>query len=158
MLSISTILLPKASHMIARANYEGLKYDLKRMLMLAICLTTLGVVILEIFTSQIIEIYLKKDFSETIMIIKIIAIGIVPYVVYILLRSVIDAGYIKAINAINIVAALLFFIIGASLILLFDKNYIYIVGIFTMAIYVLGILSFIATRNIFKRNNHCQSS
>jgi O-antigen/teichoic acid export membrane protein len=155
---ISTILLPKASHMIARANYEGLKYDLKRMLMLAICLTTLGVVILEIFTAQIIEIYLKKDFSETIMIIRVIAIGIVPYVVYIILRSVIDAGYIKPINAINIVIAVLFFIMGASLILLFDRNYIYIVGIFTMAIWVLGALSLIATFHIFKRNNHCQSS
>jgi len=155
---ISTILLPKASHMIAKADYEGLKYDLKRMLIFAICLTTLGVMVLEIFTAQIIEIYLKKDFSETINIIRIIAIGIVPYVVYILLRSVIDAGYIKPINAINIVIAVLFFIMGATLILLFDRNYIYIVGVFTMAVWVLGALSLVATVNMFKRNNHCQPS
>lgn len=155
---ISTILLPKASYMIARANYKGLKYDLKRMLISAICLTALGVVILEIFTDQIIRIYLKENFTETIMIIKIIAIGIIPYVIYIILRSVIDANYVKPINAINIVIAFLFFIISVSLILLFYKNYIYIVGIFTIAIYVLGMLSLIEIRNIFKRNNHCQSS
>ncbi len=155
---ISTILLPKASHMIARANYKGLKYDLKRMLISAICLTALGVMILEIFTDQIIGIYLKENFTETIMIIKIIAIGIIPYVIYIILRSVIDANYVKPINAINIVITFLFFIISVSLILLFNKNYIYIVGIFTIAIYVLGMLSLIEIRNIFKRNNHCQSS
>lgn len=157
---ISTILLPKASHMIAKKNYEGLKHDLKRMLILAICLTTMGVTVLEVFTTQIIKIYLKNDFRETVMIIKILAIGIIPYVVYILLRSVIDAEYIKPINAINLVAALLFFIIGTSLILLFDIDYyhFYIAGIFTTAIYILGILSLIATCNIFKRNSLCPSS
>ena len=157
---ISTILLPKASHMIAKKNYAGLKYDLKRMLIFAICLTTLGVVVLEIFTAQIIRIYLKNDFLETVMIIKILAIGIIPYVIYILLRSVIDAEYIKPINAINLVAALLFFIIGTSLILLLnlDHFYFYIAGIFTTSIYILGILSLIATYSIFKRNNTCPSS
>lgn len=155
---ISTILLPKASHMIARSDYEGLKYDLRRMLILAICLTALGVVILEVFTDQIIEIYLKKNYFETIMIVRVIAIGIVPYVVYILLRSIIDAGYAKPINAINIIIAGLIFLIGSSLILLFEKNYIYIIVIFTVAACILGMLSLFATRNIFKRNNHCQSS
>lgn len=154
---ISTILLPKASHMIAKSDYNALKYDLKRMLIFAICLTTLGVVILEIFTAQLIEIYLKKDFFETIVIVKIIAIAVIPYVVYILLRSIIDAGYVKPINAINMIISNLFFIIGAATILLFERNYIYIVALFTMAIWILGALSLFATHNIFKRNNHCQS-
>lgn len=155
---ISTILLPKASHMIARANYEGLKYDLKRMLMSAICLTTLGVVILEIFTSQLIEIYLKKNFFETIMIVRVFAIGIVPYVVYIVLRSIIDANYVKPINVINMIVSLLFFITGVLLIVLFKMNYIYIVGIFVISIYVLGMLSLFVTRTIFRRKSYCQSS
>ena len=107
---------------------------------------------------KLLDLFDQKISVKNIIIIRVIAIGIVPYVVYILLRSVIDAGYIKPINAINTVAALLFFIIGASLTLLFDTNYIYVVGIFTMSIWVLGLLSLIATRNIFKRNNHCQAS
>ncbi|MDL2122045.1 MAG: hypothetical protein LWX51_02955 [Deltaproteobacteria bacterium] len=155
---ISTILLPKASHMIARADYEGLKYDLKRMLIFAICLTTLGVMILEIFTDQLIEIYLKENFFETIMIVRVIAIGIVPYAVYILLRSIIDASYVRPINAINIVISLFLFIIGVLLVVLFKMNYIYIVGIFVISIYVLGILSLFVVRTIFKRNKSCLSS
>ena len=142
------IMLPQTAHMFSNNKLEPLKGYVNKILKIALGLTALGLVIFEIFAPQIIKIYLGSAFLELVLVARIILLGSLGYTVYITMRSIIDAYYVKAMNTKNIIISLLAFIL-LTLYLFFIHNYIYLSISFTVTMFLLGILTIYDIKKIF---------
>lgn len=146
---ISIILLPKASQMISRGEFSELRVHVFKIIKLSSALSILITIILEIFTEPIIRLYLGGTFAETVPIVRIVMLGALPYVLYICIRSVLDAFYEKAVNTVNLLIAFTAFV-GFSLAVQFSSNDPqYILFAFVIGLYILGALSLLGIRRIF---------
>lgn len=151
---IGLILLPKASQIIANKDFKLLGYYIRKILKTTFFLTALGVVFFEVFASEIINLYLGRTFSDLVLPTRIIMIAGLAYTVYVSMRSIIDAYYVKAINTLNIFLSLLLFLLLSGIVVLFIKNYIYIVCSFVIALFSLGSLTLLEIRKLLARKNN----
>ncbi|MEW5766780.1 MAG: hypothetical protein AB1797_04025 [bacterium] len=145
---IGIILLPKASQLIASKDVNLLKDYVNKILRITLSLTIVGIIIFEILADRIINLYLGRNFFDIVLVVRIIMVASIAYAVYISMRSIIDAYYVKAINIINIILCLLLFLGLSAIAVLFITGYIYIVYCFVIALFLLGILTLIETRKL----------
>jgi O-antigen/teichoic acid export membrane protein len=99
---LGLILLPKASRLVANKDFKILKTYIIKILKITFILTVLGIVFFEIFADKIILIYLDTLNYDLLIITRIIIIASICYTIYVAMRSIIDAYYVKAINTKNI--------------------------------------------------------
>jgi hypothetical protein len=92
--------------------------------------------------------FLDKSLLKHIEIMKYFLIAIPPYVIFVLLRSVIDGTKIKAYNSVNLIIALLVFVVFGLTALVNNSIYTIIFGIIA-AYFTLGLLSLIRVFKIF---------
>ena len=144
------VFLPKASQLIAGKDMEKLKEYILKLAGLTILLTLSGLIVFEVFANVIIKVYLGKTFGELVVIARIIMLGCLAYTLYVSLRSILDAYYIKAVNAVNIVIALAFFLIASGLGYMLHASYMVLVCVFTGALYLLGLLTLFEIRKLLK--------
>jgi O-antigen/teichoic acid export membrane protein len=145
---IGLILLPKASQLIAKGDAMLLKYHIIKILKITSVLTLIGVIFFEIFADKIIYFYLGKSFADTVLMTKIIMLASLPYAIFVVMRSVIDAYYKKALNTLNVFISLAIFLI-ASLIVFWAKwSYICLIGTFVLAMFILGALTILNIKKI----------
>lgn len=147
---LGLILLPKASQIIAEKKIIILKSYVKKIFNILIFITLSGIIIFLLFGDKIISIYLGKGFSDIVKVTKIITLAIAGYAIYVSMRSIIDAYYVKAVNTINILIALSFFLIYGVITKLLKLNYIILVLGFIMAIYILCSLTLIEIKKILR--------
>jgi len=138
---LGLILLPKASQLFANNDFKTLKYYIMKILKVTFILTILGVAFFEIFADKIIALYLGNFPSDLVMIARLIVIASLGYTIYVAMRSIIDAYYVKAINTKNIFISLMFFLTMSILTTLVSKSYMFLVGSLVFSIFLLGILS-----------------
>jgi O-antigen/teichoic acid export membrane protein len=143
---LSVILLPEASVMISQKKYSELKIKTKRILLFTFLITLFGIALVEIFASELLTIYLGKSNIELEKIVKIVIIGSIGYTVFIVLRSIIDAYYTKAINAINITIC---FGIFAILGYIYSSNVNMLIIVFSICMILLAITIYSVSK-IFK--------
>ena len=94
-----------------------------------------------IWSKFLVMVWLGPDYLESVTIMRILIISLAPYLAYVLLRSVIDAVEIKAVNALNLFIALGVGILLA-LIMAFSGMGVTGLAIGTMTgFFVLGILT-----------------
>ncbi|HQE66780.1 MAG TPA: hypothetical protein PLE05_08090 [Bacillota bacterium] len=141
------VLLPKASQLIASNNVAQLKEYILKLASFTFFLTAFGLIVFQVFADFIIKVYLGESFSELIVIARIFMLGSLATSFYVSMRSILDAYYTKAVNTINIIIALLFFLISTGFMYVLNGTYIALVGGFVAALYVLGALTF---REIYK--------
>lgn len=151
---VGLVLLPKASQIIASKDLKLLKHYVSKLLKITFLLTALGVIIFELFAGQIISLYLGKSFSDIVLITRIIMIAALAYTVFVSLRSIIDAYYVKAMNTINILLSLLLFLALSGIAVLVLKGYIYLIASLVIALFLLGSLTLLETSKILKREDH----
>jgi O-antigen/teichoic acid export membrane protein len=149
---IGVVLLPHASQMVANMEIAELKRYVQKILKISLSLVLLGVVLFEVFADTIIEIYLGSHFLEMATVARMIAIGAVPYTIFVTMRSVIDSYHVKALNTKNILISLLIFFVCGGLTVRLSGSYKYLIVEFVVALFVLGVLTLIDVRNIFVRN------
>jgi O-antigen/teichoic acid export membrane protein len=147
---LGLILLPKASQLIANKDFKILKTYIIKILKITFILTVLGIVFFEIFADKIILIYLGTLNSDLLIITRIIIIASIGYTIYVAMRSIIDAYYVKAINTKNIFISLIFFLIVSFGTILVKNSYIFIVMNFVVSIILLGILTLIELKKVLK--------
>ncbi len=148
---IDLIFLPKASQMIGTMNFRLLKLYIRKILKFTFLLTLSGVLFFEIFADEIISLYLGKSFSDLVLITRIIFFGSLFYNIYVSMRSIIDAYYVKSINTLNVLLSLLLFLLLTIVVSLFVKNYICIVLSFNLALFFLCCLTLLQIRNLIKK-------
>ncbi|CAN5411686.1 hypothetical protein BH09BAC5_BH09BAC5_07150 [soil metagenome] len=147
---ICLMLLPKASEVIVKKDFVLLKKLTNRITFWTIGLTVFGLIVAELFTEPIIKIYLGESFTELVFIVRIILLASIGYTLYISLRSILDAYYVKAINTKNIFISFVFFMIGAFAVYYSGSSFEYMLYGFIAAMLLLGALTFVETYRIFK--------
>jgi len=151
---IGLILLPKASQIIARKDFKLLNHYILKMFKIVLFITVIGVIFFEVFADKIINLYLGKSFSNIVLVARIIMVGSLPYTVYVSMRSILDAYYVRAVNTANIFAALLLFLLLSGAVALSEIGYVYLVVCSTVAVFLLGVLTMLEIRKIMKQGSH----
>ncbi|OFX21248.1 MAG: hypothetical protein A2033_11080 [Bacteroidetes bacterium GWA2_31_9] len=146
---ICLILLPKASRAIANKDYHLLKTYVKNITILTLVATSFGMIIIEIFANKFIDLYLGNIYDELVLCVRITIIASIGYTVYISLRSILDAYYVKAVNTKNIIISFLFFI-AFSLFYYIWIDYKVILYSFVLAMLILGSLTYYETKKVLK--------
>ena len=131
---IGLVLLPKASKMVAQKEFPLLKEHLIKLLKVSLGVTAIAVIIFELFAPDIIRLYLGEGFEGAVNIFRVILIGTLPYTAYIVLRSSLDAVYVRPKNVKNILLALSFFL----LISLVTSSSFYVIISLCGGLFILG--------------------
>ena len=151
---IGLIFLPKASQIIASKDLEVLKHYISKILKITILLTTSGVFLFEVFADTIIHYYLGKGFAEVVLVSRIIIVGSLIYNIFVSLRSIIDAYYVKAVNTINILVSLAALLVLSGITGLMSGGYIHMTICTVVTMFILGSLTLLETNKILKNKSH----
>ena len=103
---VGLVILPRASAQAAMGDIAGLRHLVLKILGGGILLATIGVVIGELIIPPFIKWYFGAAFIPAIPLFRACMLGAIPYAVYILMRSILDALDVKAINSRNLVVTL----------------------------------------------------
>jgi len=106
---IGLILLPKASGMLAEGSLAELRSHVHKILFATVVVSGAFTVAILLFGGALIGLYLGPTFQGAVPVLKIIAPGMLPYCVYTVLRNVVDAFHVNAVNARNLLISLVAF-------------------------------------------------
>ena len=144
---LGLIMLPAVSNQMAKKDLSSVEVNLKKLLKVSLGLTVLMVLFLELFAPVIIKIYLGKEFLEAANIMRLVLIGAVPYVVYVIFRNASDALYVKPMNMKNIMIALIFF----SLVAVAGGTFSYLLLALCGGLFILGIFTWYDVNRAFRK-------
>ena len=151
---ISLILLPQSSALFANKQFGLLKQKTIKILIITLIVSGIGLIVFELFAKEILEIYLEDISPSLIQTCMILISGCIGYCLYISLRSVLDACYIKAVNTKNLVIVILLYIILEAVnYLVFNNNITFHLLIISISFNLLGLLTLIEVFILFRKNN-----
>lgn len=148
---LSLVLLPEIGGFLAEKRIDLIKKRFYVFVLSGIILTVIGYLTFYFFHEFILNLLLGKDHRNEIFdIAQIVLLGSFGYVLYIILRSFLDAIHVKAKNATNLMIALVIYLAMAAYgysIHVRSMTYIYY---FVISLNTLGLLTFIKTYNTIK--------
>lgn len=103
---VGLVILPRASAQAARGDLHGLRHMVLKMLAGGVILAIAAVAAGELLIPQFVRWYFGKDFVPAIPVFRMCLLGAIPYVVYILLRNILDALDVRAVNSRNLIITL----------------------------------------------------
>jgi len=113
------VALPKIAQLYADNKEQFLRERIIDLLIFIFQIGLFATLHLYLWADLIVQIWLGIDFLEAVPLIRIIILALIPYLSYVILRSVIDAVEVRAINTINlfialVLASLMAFILGST--------------------------------------------
>jgi O-antigen/teichoic acid export membrane protein/predicted O-methyltransferase YrrM len=138
---ISFVLLPAVAGLFARGWTEQVRQRVLEILRVAVPVLVLGIVVLEIFAQTLVADYLGRQFTGGVEVLRLIMIGALPWGLYVILKSVIDARYMRPINARNLAIAFATFVVAAVASRFVTTSPDGIVVAFVISLYMLGALT-----------------
>jgi len=148
---LGLVLLPRVRLIVQKRDYSTLKLYLLKIFKTSLILGILTLAAYEIFADFILEVYLGKRNADLEYLSRLIMIACPFYILSLSLRSVIDAYYVKPVNARNILISLTFFLLS-SLGLLAGAGVNYLIACFVMSMAVLSGLTLYESYALFKLN------
>jgi O-antigen/teichoic acid export membrane protein len=133
---LGQLVLPTVSAAASRGESAGLRRAAQVLLFRCLLLALVGAVGVEILAPAI-PWALGTEFGPAIAMVRIMVIGAVPYVAYIVLRNVLDALHTAPLNAKNLMVGLAVFLTGGLL----AREPLGIGAAFAASLWVLGGLS-----------------
>jgi O-antigen/teichoic acid export membrane protein len=148
---LSLVLLPEIGGFLAEKRIDLIKKRFYVFVLLGIILTLIGYLTFYFFHEFILKLLLGKDHRNEIFdIAQIVLLGSFGYVLYIILRSFLDAIHVKAKNATNLMIALTVYIAMAGYGYSMHVKSITYIYYFVISLNTLGLLTFIKTYNTIK--------
>jgi O-antigen/teichoic acid export membrane protein len=148
---ICLLLLPSASKIIVAKDFRLLNALTNKVAVWTLGLTTAGIAFVLLFAEPVLDLYLGSSSPELLLCLRIIILSAIGYTIYISLRSILDAYYIRAVNTLNIFIAFVLFVICAVVVVTMSLNYIWLLICFNVCMLILGLLTARETYRIFKR-------
>jgi len=108
---VGLVYLPKISGLLGGNNFEAIRKHTLNLLKISVILAVFGVIIFQLFSVEILSIYLGDVNSQLNSITKTMMYGSVFYVIYVTMRSVIDSYYEKSLNTVSVISSLIIFFI-----------------------------------------------
>jgi len=154
MTPFSLILLPHSSRLIKANKLSLLRAQINKILWVCVILSVTGILLAQLLAETGIGYWLGTDHLKYIYIVRLMIFGILPYTIYICLRSVLDAAFFKAVNSRNIFISLGIFI-GLLLINILIFKMVYpIIITFLIGLSILGLLTYYRTWQFLRLNNN----
>lgn len=135
------VALPKVSQLLAEKKVEFLKSKIEDILIMIFQLGLFVSIHIFIWSKEIVLIWLSSEYSEAVPVMKIIIISLGPYLGYVILRSIIDAVEVRAINTLYLSVS---FLIAAVVSIIFFMAGLGITGLAigtTVGFFTLGIMT-----------------
>ena len=134
---VGLVVLPRASAQVAIGDLAGLRHLVLRILVGGILLAAIGVAVGELLIPPFIKWYFGEDFLPAVPYFRATLLGAIPYAVYILMRSILDALDVRALNSRNLIVSL-----ATVLILcLVNRSLIWMSGSIVASLVLLGTLT-----------------
>jgi len=99
--------LPKISQLVAENKIDFIRLKVEDILIMTFQLGLIITIHTFIWSKEIILLWLGNEYLEVVPIMKIIIVSLSPYLAYVLLRSIVDAVEIRAINTFNLFISLM---------------------------------------------------
>lgn len=138
---ISFVLLPAVASLFARGYSGQVRQRVVEVVRLAVPVLVVGILVLELFARPIIADYLGAAFESGADVLRLLMIGALPWGLYVILKSVIDARYERAINARNMAIAFAAFVVIAVAASALGASFHAVLIGFVAALYVVGGLT-----------------
>lgn len=148
---VSLILLPRASQMIAEGAGSTLRTHVRRILQATLVISGVATALLVLLGRPIVTVYLGDEFADAVTIVRIAAVGIVPYSLYIVCRGLIDAFYESAVTTLYVIIGLLVFVVLVLSVQTASMTPIPVMWALSAGLTVLGGLCLFETRRILSR-------
>jgi O-antigen/teichoic acid export membrane protein len=103
---VGLVVMPRAAAQAAIGDLAGLRRLMVRMLVGGMVLVVAGVIVGELLIPSFVRWYFGKEFEPAIPIFRACLLGAIPYVVYVLLRNILDAMDVRALNSRNLIVTL----------------------------------------------------
>jgi O-antigen/teichoic acid export membrane protein len=135
------VALPKVAQILADGKEELLKMSIENMLIMIFQLGLFAIIHTFLWSKEIILVWLGVEYSEAIPITRILIISLGPYLGYVMLRSVVDAVEIRAINSLNLIMSL---VLAVVISIIFEYVGLKLIGLAignTIGFAALGILT-----------------
>lgn len=149
-IAFGLVALPKVANLISENKSAFINERLNELLGFLIQIGLFVTLHLFLGTELIVDIWLGEDFAPAVPLMRIIVLSILPYLAYVLFRSVIDAVEIKAVNTVNLFAA---FSVGIATAVAAKQSGADVRGLaaaITTSMWLLGILTFRSVNKRFK--------
>jgi O-antigen/teichoic acid export membrane protein len=141
---VGLILLPKASRLIASGARDELERHVSLVLRLSLIISVFLTITIEVFSGELVRAYLGPGFPEISTVVRVVMLGAVPYAIYAVLRSAIDARYTQAINTKNNGIAFLIFIACSAFVLItYNNSLVRLILPLPISLVALGILTWV---------------
>jgi O-antigen/teichoic acid export membrane protein len=111
---IGLILLPKASRMLGSGDTRRLSAHARKLLLLTAFGSTLVAALVWISAEPLTRFYLGPDFGAAVPVLRLVVLGAVPFSLYFVLRGLVDAIYLRAMNTVNLAAASGLFVLALA--------------------------------------------
>lgn len=135
------VALPKVSQLLVEDKVEFLKSKIEDMLVMIFQLGLFVTIHAFIWSKEIVLVWLGSEYIDAVPIMKIIILSLGPYLGYVILRSIVDALEVRAINTLNISLSL---ILAAVLSIIFIYAGFGIIGLAigtTIGFAALGVMT-----------------
>lgn len=149
---VGLILLPKASRMFAEGARADLRAHVIGIMKATVVVALIMNLVLAVFAGRLIEIYLGPRFPEVTFYVRLFAFGALPYAMYCVLRGLVDAFYVRGVNAINALIALAVFLMWTLMLWAVRPTPYVPIGLL-VAVFVLGGLTVLEAYKIFSRSS-----
>ena len=149
---LNIILLPEASKIIANKENSKLRSIGVKLLYLAIVVGCVALVIILFFGQFILSVFDVENVKRSGELLVIVFTGVVGYSVFSIIRSIVDAYYQRALMTLIIGGAFFIYVL-----ILLVMNYMGINSVeniligLSFSVNILGVFTFYALQNIFKR-------
>jgi O-antigen/teichoic acid export membrane protein len=134
---VGLVVLPRASAQVATGDLAGLRHLVLRILGGGILLAATGVAIGEILIPPFIRWYFGEAFLPAVPYFRAVLLGAIPYAVYILMRSILDALDVRAVNSRNLIVTLCV----AVILCLVNRSLLWMSGSIVASLILLGSLT-----------------
>jgi len=151
---ISYIMLPKASAMLINGQHLMLRDLVVKIILFSCLMSLLGIAIIEFCIEPAVRVFLGSEYTKAVGLIRILAVGLLPYSIFISLRSIIDAGFRRPQNAYNSIAALIVLVSVGFTLRIFVDNVVSFLIALVVSLYALGLISVRDTLRVLKCEVH----
>jgi len=103
---VGLVILPRASAQAAMGDLAGLRRLVLRILSGGMILVIIAVAIGELLIPAFVRWYFGPEFVAAVPVFRACLLGAIPYVVYVLLRNILDALDVRALNSRNLIITL----------------------------------------------------
>lgn len=115
------VALPKVSQLVAEDNKEFLKSRIEDILIMLFQLGLFFSIHIYIWSKEIVLVWLGPEYREAVPIMKIMILSLGPYLGFMILRSIVDAIEVRAINTLNLLIS--FVLAAISSVVLFYAGF-----------------------------------